>query len=929
MLALHGCPPSGARLTVRVQSGLRAGDELRHLRVFLRRGGSCAEGDEIGSDALGLERADQSALGEGSLTAAELGPLEPGVYTVQLIGRRPGATGPESGPVLIERCVVTSITNDRVLRIALTTGCVGVTCPAPGGSTAFTECLNGRCVDPRCDPDDPETAPFCCDREVLGAECDDDPTLCRDAGDCDRVAVCTAAPRCEDGACIEPAQDECEGDTHCDVVMDACVPDDPSVFMDAGPLDASTAEDGGLAPDAGPLADAYTPFDAYFAPDAYSECRGPSDCADDGDVCTEVACAANLCVTSPIRCDDGVACTRDSCSAPSGCQHLPDSGLCAMGQTCHPTRGCEAADACTTASECDDGLFCTVDACTAMRCTNTARSCAADTSACTTTTCDEVVDACVHPFDSSSLTDPTHCGTNAVMCMAPCPSRANADATCSAGVCGFTCRAGFVDLDRSAANGCEYACTFMSSTDPADAMALDANCDGADGVIRSPSFIYVSPSGVAMGSGDHPTDAVSLARAFALATMRGTPVTMLLQTGTYAISVPLTATNGLVMVGGYGSGFRARSANSLVRSTDSIAIDVSVGATFDSVNFEAADQTVPGEYTRTLWVHGSSGLVLRNLTVTAGRGSRGGVGAAGASGTVVGVTGLSGSPGTASSGGAGAASGAGSGGDGANPPGAVGEGGTAGPCSAGGGGGGLLIGVCSCSSTVAAQPGLAGMPGCTGTTGAQGSGVGSEGSIGPGGWTPGASGAGGSGGTGVRGAGGGGGASADCAMGSAGGGGGGQGGSGGQGGRGGSAGDPGGGSFAILSLSSTLTLTNITLVTRGGGDGGDGGNGGSGAAGGSGGSGGAGGSRNICGTGFVQGGPGGVGGVGGAGGPGGCGAGGIGGPSIALYGAGTTLTPGATVTYVLGDAGVGGARCTSPPGGNPGDDGVQMSQRLL
>jgi len=36
-LALPGCPPSGARLTIRVQSGLRAGDELRHLRVFLRR----------------------------------------------------------------------------------------------------------------------------------------------------------------------------------------------------------------------------------------------------------------------------------------------------------------------------------------------------------------------------------------------------------------------------------------------------------------------------------------------------------------------------------------------------------------------------------------------------------------------------------------------------------------------------------------------------------------------------------------------------------------------------------------------------------------------------------------------------------------------------------------------------------------------------
>ncbi len=932
MLALHGCPASGARLTVRVQSGLRAGDELRHVRAFLRRGGSCMDGEELRSEGRALERGDQLALGDGSLTVAELGPLEAGVYAVQVLGRRPGATGAESGPVLIERCVVTSITNDRVLRVALTTGCVGVTCPAPGGSAAFSECLNGRCVDPRCDPDDPITAPYCCDRALLGDVCDVDPTVCRTADDCERVAECTGDPSCEDGACIEPADDHCDEGQHCDVSMRACVPDQSSVLEDAGPIDAGAREDAGL--DAGPVADAFTPFDAFVTPDAYFECRTGADCRDDGDVCTEVACVRGLCDTTTLACDDGVACTLDACSSPSGCQHIPDSSRCDVGATCHPTRGCEPADACTTPGECDDGLFCTVDACTGMRCANTARSCVADSSACTTTTCDETADACVHPFDPSSLTDPTHCGTSAAMCTAPCPSRANANATCSAGVCGFTCRAGFVDNDGLASNGCEYACTFMSSSDPADASGVDANCDGADGVAGSLDFIYVSPSGLSSGSGNRPSSAVNLARAFTVAAARGAPVTMLLVTGTYGIAGPLTATSGLTMVGGYqNTMYRTRAANSLVRSSDSIAMDVSVAATFDSVNFETIDQTVPGEYTRTLWVHGSSGLVLRNLTVTAGRGPAGVAGAAGAAGAVVGATGATGNPGTMSARGAGAGAGPGSGGDGASPPGAVGEGGTAGPCpgAGGGAGGGLLIGVCTCSSTVAAEPGQTGMPGCTGTTGSHSVGISGSGSIDSSGWAPPmmGTGTGGTGGVGTRGGGGGGGASADCSLGSAGGGGGGQGGAGGAGGLGGSPGEPGGGSFAILSFASALTLTNVTLVTRDGGDGGHGGSGGMGAAGGSGGSGGAGGSRNICGMGFVHGGMGGTGGVGGAGGPGGCGAGGVGGPAIGLFTAATTITPGATVIYTIGFPGIGGDACLSPPGGIAGADGVAMPQLHL
>jgi hypothetical protein len=913
-----GCAPSGASLTVRVQSGLRAGDELRHVRAFLRRGASCEETEVLGLAGRALERADQAALGAGAITIGDLGPLEPGVYAVQVVGRRPGATGAESGPVLVERCVVTTVTRDRVLRVALTSGCVGVTCPAPGGSPELTECLNGRCVDPRCDPDDPATFPYCCDREALGSACDDDPTLCRDASDCDAVP-CAGEPRCVQGVCVEPDEDLCGEGAHCDAAMRACAPDDPSLFADAGSLDAAVA-------DAGAGEDAHVPADAYL------ECRLASDCADDGNVCTEVRCAGGLCVTSELGCDDGVACTADACSMESGCQHVPDASRCASGESCDPMRGCVPADSCTGPGDCDDGLFCTADACVLNRCSSTPRACAPDGSECTTTVCDEGADACVHTFDPTSLTEPAHCGTSAASCTAPCPSGGpNARATCTSGRCGVVCEPGFVDLDRSAANGCEYACTFVSASDPADAMAVDANCDGADGIVGSADFVYVSATGVATGSGSTPATAVTLPRAFAVAAMRGAPVTMMLASGTYMISVGLTTTSGLVMWGGYATGFRSRgAARSTIRSLDSIALTAPAAATIDSVDLLTIDQVSIDEYARTLVVLGPAAVTLRNLTITAGRGGDGRPGETGAPGTM-GAVGTGGAPGSVTGGGAGGGTtGApGSGGAGAGPPGAEGTPGVSG-CMGPSSGGGLLIGVCMCGATVTAESGDVGAPGCLGTNGAHGASGSGFGTVSALGWTGPSSEDGGAGGVGLRASGGGGGASADCTtFGSAGGGGGGQGGAPGGGGAGGTAGGPGAGSFAIMALGGTLTLTDVTLVTRGGGSGGRGGAGGAGGSGGAGGVGGAGGLRSICSGGVVAGGRGGDGGVGGNGGAGGCGAGGVGGPSVGILGLGVTIAPGATVTYTIGAGGVGGPACSGPVGAMDGADGVEMSTLLL
>ncbi len=60
--------------------------------------------------------------------------------------------------------------------------------------------------------------------------------------------------------------------------------------------------------------------------------------------------------------------------------------------------------------------------------------------------------------ESSLVSNPSHCGG----CGRACPMRANASATCSTGVCGFTCLAGFGDCDGVATNGCETAVNTVS-----------------------------------------------------------------------------------------------------------------------------------------------------------------------------------------------------------------------------------------------------------------------------------------------------------------------------------------------------------------------------------------------------------------------------------------------------------------------------------
>ena len=97
------------------------------------------------------------------------------------------------------------------------------------------------------------------------------------------------------------------------------------------------------------------------APAEGSACDDGIPCST-GEACKAGACAGGLAKT----CDDGKPCTLDSCDPATGtCSNAQTKGLvCDDGKICTWTDVCDANGACTgTPAACDDGKPCTADSC--------------------------------------------------------------------------------------------------------------------------------------------------------------------------------------------------------------------------------------------------------------------------------------------------------------------------------------------------------------------------------------------------------------------------------------------------------------------------------------------------------------------------------------------------------------------------------------
>jgi hypothetical protein len=253
--------------------------------------------------------------------------------------------------------------------------CTGVSpyCPTDG-FVAFGTVCNASTGD--CDPAEVCTGlgPDCPADALSAAE-----TVCREAaGPCDAAETCSG----ESAGC--PADSVRPAGTECRPAIHSC---DAHEVCDGTSADCPADE---VSPDG-------TPCDDGLICNGVEVCTagacmlGPIHDCDDGDACTFDTCLEptgcvhypiETCCNEEVDCDDGDRCTRDVCSGPGGtCMHAPIATCCWNDADCNDRDPCTmdrcAAGVCTHGwltgccaidADCDDEDSCTQDACVGLRC---------------------------------------------------------------------------------------------------------------------------------------------------------------------------------------------------------------------------------------------------------------------------------------------------------------------------------------------------------------------------------------------------------------------------------------------------------------------------------------------------------------------------------------------------------------------------------
>jgi hypothetical protein len=161
-----------------------------------------------------------------------------------------------------------------------------------------------------------------------------------EGGSCDDGNVCSGTETCQGGACVSSGPLSCNDNNPC--TTDSCAPQGGCRYTLVSDCQACTSS--GTCSDGNP-------------------CNG-----------TET-CVSGRCRTgTPISCNDGNACTLDSCNAQTGCAYSTIGGCrpcannaaCGDGDLCNGVETC-VVGRCRTASplDCDDVDPCTNDSCAA------------------------------------------------------------------------------------------------------------------------------------------------------------------------------------------------------------------------------------------------------------------------------------------------------------------------------------------------------------------------------------------------------------------------------------------------------------------------------------------------------------------------------------------------------------------------------------
>ncbi|MSP92948.1 MAG: hypothetical protein EXR79_14285 [Myxococcales bacterium] len=229
----------------------------------------------------------------------------------------------------------------------------GEPCDADGSNCTVSDaCAGGACVKGKalaCEDNNGCTIEVCdpkngCVHLAAAATCDADGDACTVGDQCDAKA-CMAGPKkaCDDG-------DACTADA-CDSKTGGCS------------AKAITGCGGNCGKDAD-CDDKNLCTDDTCSNGKCALATNKAGC-DDGNACTKSDdCSGGACGGAPVLCDDGKVCTTNACAAKTGCSYPNNLAFCEDGDLCTHSDQCKDG-ACATGKPkaCDDGDACTKDSC--------------------------------------------------------------------------------------------------------------------------------------------------------------------------------------------------------------------------------------------------------------------------------------------------------------------------------------------------------------------------------------------------------------------------------------------------------------------------------------------------------------------------------------------------------------------------------------
>jgi hypothetical protein len=379
-----------------------------------------------------------------------------------------------------EVCVDGACTNAPDLVCTDGNSCTVDTCAPPNGCRNLP--VSGCCTT---DADCADASACTVNERCDGGQCVSDPVSCNDGNPCTNDS-CSPAGGCANIPVVNGIScgdgDVCNGQETCQA--GTC---QPGPALDCNDANACTA-------------DACNPASGCTQQSTPGCCTADADCADASACTVNERCVANACVSDPLVCNDGNACTTDGCNPASGCTFAPvpngqscsDLDFCDGLETCQAgtcvgsappdcndgnpctTDGCSSATGCThagvagccfTDGDCVDADACTVNSrCVGGACQSDPRNCL-DGNPCTADACDPAIGCTNTPLlDGSSCDDTNLCdGTE----------------TCSAGACQPGTPPNCDDGNFCTQDGCDNAtgCTHASA---AACCTTDAECADAD-----------------------------------------------------------------------------------------------------------------------------------------------------------------------------------------------------------------------------------------------------------------------------------------------------------------------------------------------------------------------------------------------------------------------------------------------------------------